>query len=180
MAKASKSKLGERLIVAATGGDTEAMQAALDDGADVDFRVRADNDSTVLGYAVYEASCKRLSLPVLRRVLGVLLGRGMKADLANGDGTTALASIIEFDADGTMTARLLEHGANPNLADDAGLTPLMVAAQAGRLESARHLLAAGAERDRQNELGKTALAIAREARKPKLVGLLTRGARSRR
>lgn len=57
---------------------------------------------------------------------------------------------------GDLTKELLEHGADPNLGQ-GGTTPLMVAAGKLSMESAEWLLDAGADRNRQNTDGQTAL-----------------------
>ena len=44
-----------------------------------------------------------------------------------------------------MAERLLAAGANPNVAQTSGLTPLMIAARTGSVDVVRALLAAGAD-----------------------------------
>ena len=55
---------------------------------------------------------------------------------------------------------LLEHGADADAADEHRWTPLMVAADAGRLGVVRALLARGADADATNRHGGTALMVA--------------------
>lgn len=56
----------------------------------------------------------------------------------------------------TAMQALLGHGADPNIANAAGETPLMIAAGMGELECVRVLLAAGADSKSENREGKTA------------------------
>jgi ankyrin repeat protein len=54
----------------------------------------------------------------------------------------------------TLNVRaLLEGGANPNIADDFGLTPLLVAARDGQVETARLLLQHGADTRHVDRVG---------------------------
>jgi len=170
--------LGEMLILASSAGDIEAMQGALEAGADVNLRVRLDNDSTVLDYAAYEVFSKRLSIASLRRVVTCLLESGFNPNLKNADGTAALANVIDHDSDGAMTKLLIEHDADPDITDTSGWTPLMIAAQSGRLRVVEHLLTAGCALDAKTVDGKTALGLATQAGKGPVVRLLkSRGAR---
>lgn len=52
---------------------------------------------------------------------------------------------------------LLDHEANPNLADSRGVTPLMYAAEVGSLEAMRILIDRGADVNAQNDVASTAL-----------------------
>ena len=59
---------------------------------------------------------------------------------------------------------LLDAGANPNLANDKGITPLMLAAVAGYLEGVKALLKAGADAQALNHHHNTALHYAADCR----------------
>ena len=87
----------------------------------------------------------------------------------NGD--TALHIVTrkrELDWVGFLLAR----GADPNVADAKGETPLGIAAGIGFEEAAAYMLAKGAKVDGINRRGETALAIAVQQRQPRLVELL--------
>ena len=72
---------------------------------------------------------------------------------------------------------LLQHGANPNIADVKGVTPLMVAASLGFLEGVQSLVAGGARVDIANQTGETPLISAVHRRDVPLVrALLKAGA----
>jgi ankyrin repeat protein len=72
---------------------------------------------------------------------------------------------------------LLERGADPNRADENGVTPLLAASTAGNLGIARALLEAGAAPNLGDGQGRTPLMAAAKAGKPALVELLlSRGA----
>jgi uncharacterized protein len=78
----------------------------------------------------------------------------------DGSGETAL-HIVTARRDTTWLAFLLQKGANPNLADRKGVTPLMVATQLGFAEGAATLLKYKANVDGSNRSGETALIRAR-------------------
>lgn len=67
---------------------------------------------------------------------------------------------------------LLNKGADPNVGDDNGDTPLTIAAGIGFEEAAAYMLAKGARVDSINRRGETALAIAVQQRHPRMVELL--------
>lgn len=67
---------------------------------------------------------------------------------------------------------LLARGARPDLQDNQGNTPLLVAAQIGWAEGAEQLLARGASVDQPNSRGETPLILAVQRRDLALVRLL--------
>ena len=69
---------------------------------------------------------------------------------------------------------LLNRGADPNMGDAKGDTPLIVAAGIGFEEAGAYLLSMGAKVDAINRRGETALAIAVQQRHPRMVELLLR------
>jgi uncharacterized protein len=89
----------------------------------------------------------------------------------DSSGETAL-HIVTARRDTTWLAFLLQKGANPNLADRKGVTPLMVATQLGFAEGAATLLKYKANVDGSNRSGETALIRAVQLRNPEMVRLL--------
>ena len=72
---------------------------------------------------------------------------------------------------------LANKGANPNLADNRGVTPLMVASQLGFFEGVQALITAGARVDEPNQAGETPLITAVHRRDTQMMRvLLTAGA----
>ena len=67
---------------------------------------------------------------------------------------------------------LLTRGADPNMADGKGDTPLTIAAEIGFEEAAVQMIRRGAKVDGTNRRGETALAVAVQQRQPRLVELL--------
>lgn len=90
-------------------------------------------------------------------------------DLSSGE--TAL-HIVVARRDATWTAFLLQKGANPNLRDKQGTTPLMLATQLRFVEGARILLAKKADVNETNNQGETALIRAVQLRDSEMVRLL--------
>ncbi|MGB3166807.1 MAG: ankyrin repeat domain-containing protein [Alteraurantiacibacter sp.] len=72
----------------------------------------------------------------------------------------------------TWTRWLLQEGANPNVADNRGRTPLMAAIDSGFLEAVEVLLNKGAQVDTPNRAGETPLITAVLGRNTDLLTLL--------
>lgn len=89
----------------------------------------------------------------------------------DGSGETAL-HIVVARRDETWLSYLLQKGANPNLADRKGVTPLMLATQLGFVEGAARLIKSKASVDGTNRSGETPLIRAVQLRNPEMVRLL--------
>lgn len=74
---------------------------------------------------------------------------------------------------------LLDHGAEPNVREQGGFTPLHAAAQNGDVETIRALLLGGADLTLKSEDGKTALDIAMDAGHEQASALLGEGVTKR-
>jgi ankyrin repeat protein len=86
-------------------------------------------------------------------------------------GRTALVSAIS-NRDTAWTAELLRRGADPDLAERAGDTPLIAAARISFNEAAQWLIESGASIDKTNKMGETPLIVAVQRRNLPLVKLL--------
>jgi len=79
--------------------------------------------------------------------------------------------------DGVWLAYLLSRGANPNIADNRGVTPLMRASQLGFYDGIQSLITAGARVDAANSTGETPLILAVHRKDTQMIRvLLTAGA----
>ena len=95
-------------------------------------------------------------------------------DITSGE--TALHIVIQR-RDSTWLGYLLQKGANPNLADKKGTTPLMLATQLGYVEGIDVLTRRKAQVDQTNRAGETALILAVQLRNTEAVrALLKAGA----
>lgn len=91
-------------------------------------------------------------------------------------GETALHIVIQR-RDSSWLGYLLQKGANPNLADKKGTTPLMLATQLGYVEGIDTLVKKKATVDQTNRSGETALILAVQLRNSEAVrALLKAGA----
>lgn len=95
-------------------------------------------------------------------------------DITSGE--TALHIVIER-RDSTWLGYLLQKGANPNIADKKGTTPLMLATQLGYVDGIDWLVGKKAQVDQTNRSGETALILAVQLRNTEAVrALLKAGA----
>lgn len=95
-------------------------------------------------------------------------------DLTNGE---RALHIVTRERDRNWLAFLLAKGANPNVKDVRGTTPLQIAANIGFVEGAQLLLLRGAQIDLTNAQGETPLILAVQRRDIPMVRLLlTEGA----
>lgn len=122
-----------------------------------------------IGYQFLEAVRERDG----NRVIEMLGESG--ATVANSrdtsTGRTALHIVTER-RDLTWINFLLQRGADPRIADRAGVTPLRIAAELGFVDGARALLSSGAGVNAANRLGETALHVAVQRRDAAMVRML--------
>ena len=106
-----------------------------------------------------------------------LLGRPGAATLVNSrdlsSGRTGL-HIAVARRDSTWLNYLTARRANPNLADNRGVTPLMLASQLGFFEGVEALVKAGARVDEANDSGETPLILAVHRRDTGMMRVLLR------
>jgi uncharacterized protein len=92
-------------------------------------------------------------------------------------GQTALHLVVER-RDSTWLSYLLQKGANPNLADKKGITPLMLATQVGFIEGIDWLVKKNAQVDQANKSGETALILAVQLRNAEATRVLLKAGAS--
>jgi ankyrin repeat protein len=145
-ANAQDSEGRTALISAAARGDLAVVNALL--SHNVDPNVSDNQGYTALAHAV-EARYSEIE--------DVLLNRpGLDPNTGGLKGRPVLLAYVWRD-DKERTEKLLAHGANVNMQDADGDTPLHGAAQNGNVEIIRLLLDKGANVDVKNKLGGTPL-----------------------
>ena len=87
------------------------------------------------------------------------------------DGNAAL-HIVTRNRNSTWLGFLLSKGADPNVGDANGDTPLILAARVGYSEGVARLLMKKPQVDKANKLGETPLIVAVQARQPAIVKML--------
>jgi ankyrin repeat protein len=92
------------------------------------------------------------------RLIDLLVSTGIDVNARDAKGNTPMHEAAGGDG-GNLTAMcaLLKHGANPDLAAEDGMTPLLLAASNGEIECLRAALAAGAKPTRTDKKGMTAV-----------------------
>jgi len=93
-------------------------------------------------------------------VNGILANPSTTAINARGDDGQGALHILVRGRDSTWLSFLLSRGARPDIQDNEGTTPLMVAAQIGWIEGADLLLRNGANPNLSNSRGETPLMFA--------------------
>lgn len=142
MDELKKDELNGALIEAARYGDIERATSALDQGASI--HARSENGNTALKWAALSGKLEMVIFLISR-----------KADVnAQSDcGRTALAAVHSP----MIVKTLLEAGADPDIQDDNGMTPLILSMFVRNKETIKFLLAAGANPDLKDGDGNTAL-----------------------
>ncbi|MDT8399724.1 MAG: ankyrin repeat domain-containing protein [Pseudomonadales bacterium] len=151
----------EALAEAASSGDLDGVQALLQQGADIDARLR--DGSTALHQAVL-GDHTAISLKLL----------ALGADPASADryGITPLY-LAALNGNADIVAALLAAGVDANTPDPSGETALMTAVRTGRREVVELLLAHSARVDQRDpEFAQTALMLAVREDHPDLIELL--------
>ena len=155
------------LMVASAAGRVETVQLLLGAGAEIDLQDESSLTALMHAAAGYGGRRHR------ERVVRTLLKAGARVDLENHLVLSCAAS------GGTpgMVRDLIAKGADVNRSGEDGKTPLMEAAETGRVEMAEVLLDAGADATRKLPDGTNAASLAVWAEKPVLVErLLAAGA----
>lgn len=151
------------LMNAIKGGNYNLVRALLAHKANVDL-VDADGWSATM-HAAW------LNEPLMIRTLGAGYGANLDA-VEKLTQSTALGLAVQ-KGKALAAVALLDSGANPNTAmGDGGYTPLMVAANMGKLPAAQVLLQYKADVDIANSAGITALMIAAANNKPGLFAII--------
>ena len=133
---ATKVKQNAQLVEAAKSGTLEAVKQLLEAGAFVDARGSYNN--TPLIWAAYRGRVD---------IVKLLLDKGATVDLTADDHGTALHNVVAFaprQYTEEVVRVLLARGANPNISDGSGNTPLWVAERRGCSKVVKLLEAYGA------------------------------------
>lgn len=163
------TELNDRLWLAVSDGDVEAVKAALQDGVDVDYV--AKGGLIPLHIAVRDGRADIVSL---------LLQRGANVNIVNDDGETPLIRAVSFGLSknpdkARIVEMLIASGGDVRRADRDGFTPLHLAASWANREVVKLLLDRGALLNALNRNNRTPLDVAGDASTADF--LLARGAR---
>ena len=140
------------LLHAVQRGDVKKCRSWLQRGGRVDAQCKELTGYSLLHVAAVKERCQ---------LVAELINRGAPVDLRSDEGSTALMVAAEQNTRGSAVVRLLlEHAANPNLAQQDGITALMSAARTRHDAIVTTLLENSARPDQRARNGATALMIA--------------------
>ncbi len=155
------------LMYASSCGHMPVIEVLLEAGADVDTRSETEGES---GQTALMQAAGSVQATNRVEVVERLLAAGTGLDHQDDDGHTALMHAVTIDGGFVgPVAALLEAGADPELADHDGNTPIMVAASNGARPIVKKLAAAGASR---GGIANVKLVAAAEAGRLRKVGRL--------
>ncbi len=154
------------VITAARCASAEVMRTLLRAGGDVNARVEygTDGGATFKNSTALRWAAERGDLQIVEILLKagadpniqeVVCGK-YDCSLNNRPGDSAVLVNPVFP----VLSELLAAGARPNVANWAGRTPLMIAAEHGSIDECRLLLKFGADKDAKDVDGKTAADLA--------------------
>ena len=173
------------LIMAASEGHVETVKILLERGADPHARDR--NSWTALMWAQsmrhaevisvlakYEKGIQKKSIP-----RGIASNRSIEAtrrSLISSRGFPMNEKLLRYSAEGNLekALALLDKGANPNVSDEYGYTPLLLAASEGKEELEKVLIERGADVNAKTTSGWTALLWAASMGYAEIVNLLAK------
>lgn len=98
-------------------------------------------------------------------------------DITSGESALHIAvkNMVSKGQDLLWVQFLLQHKANPNVRDNRGITPLMLASQNGLVDAVNALIGAGAQVDTGNATGETPLIAAVHRRDIAMMRVLLKG-----
>ena len=171
------------LVVNAHSDEKAAcLEVLLDAKADPNMRCD-DGSPTALHYAIIPNNA-HLLVPDAVETVPMLLRYGADVNARSAERGTPLhylATTCGCKHTPRVMTMLLEAGADPKLADDAGDTPLMEASKRGPADDVQQLIEYGADPNQADRYGYTPLMAAANARLPECVSvLLKHGAKASR
>ncbi|MEL6329145.1 MAG: ankyrin repeat domain-containing protein [Planctomycetota bacterium] len=151
-----------RLASAAFRHQADVVGFLISVGADV--RARDREGGTALHSICWQGEYSDNDLnAACERIIRSLAAAGSEIDARNAAGSTPMHVAVAGDwGNATAVETLLALGAHPDLANDRGETPLMLAADRPELACMELLLRAGADPMRKNAQGQSSLAIAEQ------------------
>lgn len=158
---AKKSEGWHALQLAAKRGDIEIVRYLLDKGAEIN----AENNGgvTALGSAAFRGYTD---------IVNLLLERGADVNAGSRDEDgTALSCAVAGDHT-NLVAILLDKGADINSTNNSGCSVLLTAIDTGRRNSAKYLIARGANVNLEDNVGRTAVGWAETQHDLEMVKLL--------
>jgi uncharacterized protein len=158
------------LILAATYGETDAVNELLENGANPDAADKFGNTALLSAACI----CAIIDMPDTYESMKLLLEKHANPNAKNKVGRTALMDAVSWSRTDNMKL-LLDHGAIIDARDNEGNTALMMAAAGGAIDltpAAKLLVERGADIGIRNKHGETAIMIAKRSHLGDVVRLL--------
>ena len=169
-----RGREGHSALASAIQYQPELVPFLLAQGADA--RSMPGDGFNLISQAVQHGR-KELIVPLLRAGAPINFHPHAAAvgGMPRSNSTTAIYSTCLIDAlphGADVVDLLLQHGANPNMQNSQGFTPLIIAAQMGNVEEIRLLLAYGAKMDDTGKMRHTPLYYARRHKRQNAAEIL--------
>lgn len=152
-----------KLIKAASQGDSLEKIRYLIDTKGIDVNVRDENGMTPLIYAAFFGH---------EKVAKELIDCGADVNASGSNGATALMASLQSTKGEKLARLLIDSGADVNACDAQGLTPLMTAIYTDSIEMTLYLLEKGADIRVKCSKGWTALDLAKQKENRQLLQIL--------
>lgn len=180
------------LIEAAINDEPEAIQLLIAAGANKELKTRNGSTALIAAYDKYKLGAALALIeggadpntgsqygdtPLMyaasrndvKGVQALLKRKGINVNARSKNGETAVFNSLESVE---IMKLLLNSGADPNIPDESGETPLMRASEYGRTDAVQALLEKGANPNARSRWGKDALSLARNGGHTRIAQLI--------
>lgn len=152
------------IFIASTIGNFEMLKLLVEYGAD--YNIKDSKGKTVLHHLFHESYFRRYILKLTQQekidIIDYFLNLGLDIDAVDNDGSTLLHGHCHGQDGTEILERLILRGAQINIPDRFGMTPLLQASKYGTIGAIKLLLRNGADLEARNGEGSNCYLVAIE------------------